>query len=232
MCVVVEVDWREQIYYWTGELSFDISERCFKWRGSWLGSFTGKPEPEDFAWNNNEFEYVSGKVEPLVDVLDPQGQLLPPSAAFFRGHYMMDATGSGRHDKYFDKQFFAEFKRAEATADADADADAEDSESKYVVIGKGDSEFGPFLLSGTYCVATKMLDMSRQYMDPNKQSNSMVQQELMQQPLPLPQAQAQPREGEQPQSPPADTAALRMHENSLRHQEEQQAPSGAGSGDV
>ena len=102
------MDWREQIYYWTGELSFDAANRRLKWRGSWLGSFVGKPEPEEFAWNNNEFEYVSGKVDEQQVVVN--GQLRPPNTAFFHGFYMMDATGSGRHDKYYDKQFVVEFQ--------------------------------------------------------------------------------------------------------------------------
>lgn len=132
-----------------------------KWCGRWLGSFVGKPDPEEFIWNNNEFEYISNNID-INDIII-NNQLRPPSSICFEGYYMMDATGTGKHVKYYDKQFFVEFQQLENTDDT--------NDIKYFVLGKGDSEFGPFLLSGTYCVSTKLLDMSRQYMDPNKIKN-------------------------------------------------------------
>ena len=125
---MVVVDWREQIYYWTGELSYDNTNKRLKWRGSWLGSFVGKPEAEEFAWSNNEFEYVSGRIEESQVIIN--NQLRPPNAAFFHGYYMMDATGSGRHEKYYDKQFFVEFQDLNGNSDHGIG-----NSSRYFVIG-------------------------------------------------------------------------------------------------
>jgi hypothetical protein len=188
---VLEVlDWREQIYYWTGELSYDDVNKRLVWRGSWLGSFVGKPQPEEFAWSNNEFEYVTTEKTEASTVLIGE-HLRPPPSTFFHGYYMMDSTGTNVYDKYYDKQFFVEFQEIHESQPSNAtnndehgvsggqgtDSSAERGQSissatctRYLVLGKGDSEFGPFLLSGTYNVTTKVLDMSRQYIDPNKQS--------------------------------------------------------------
>ena len=38
---IVQPDWRDQIYYWCGELAYDNLNSCLLWKGTWLGSFTG-----------------------------------------------------------------------------------------------------------------------------------------------------------------------------------------------
>ena len=116
-----EPDWRDQIYYWTGDsfpcvscdniypyviiiillliltciidgcpllglLSVDDDNSCLVWKGSWLGSFTGKPNPEEFAWSTNEFEYMGERVTNSDD-LYAQG-LLRPKSGYFKGFYL------------------------------------------------------------------------------------------------------------------------------------------------
>jgi len=87
----------------------------------------------------------------------------------------MDVTGNGRLEKYFDKQIYVEFQEIVSENNNNVDNNNNDNNNvdnnqvmKYFVIGKGDSEFGPFLLSGSYNINTKVLDMCRQYIDPNK----------------------------------------------------------------
>lgn len=144
-----EPDWRDQIYYWTGLLSYDTLNSCLLWKGSWLGSFTGKPNPEDFSYSSNEFEYL-GEVLNLDD-LYVQG-LLRPRSGRFKGFYMMDNDGSGSLEKYLDNEYYVEFEEVRGL-----------HPPRYTVVGKGDSDFGTFVLTGTYNAGNRVLEMARQY---------------------------------------------------------------------
>ena len=122
-----EPDWRDQIYYWTGLLSYDAVNSCLLWKGSWLGSFTGKPNPDEFSWSSNEFEYL-GEVLNLEE-LYVQG-LLRPRSGRFKGYYMMDNDGSGFLEKYLDNEYYVEFEEVRGLYPP-----------RYTVVGKGDSDF-------------------------------------------------------------------------------------------
>ena len=144
-----EPDWRDQIYYWTGLLSFDTEKSCLVWKGTWLGSFTGKPSPEEFAWSNNEFEYSGERLS--LDDLYSQG-LLRPKSGYFKGFYLMDSDGSGSLEKYLDNEYYVEFEEVRGL-----------HPPRYTVIGKGESDFGTFVLTGTYNAGNRVLEMARQY---------------------------------------------------------------------
>ena len=144
-----EPDWRDQIYYWTGLLSFDTANSCLLWKGSWLGSFTGKPNPEEFAWSTNEFEYSGEQLN--LDDLYVQG-LLRPKSGYFKGFYLMDNDGSGSLEKYLDNEYYVEFEEVRGL-----------HPPRYTVIGKGESDFGTFVLTGTYNAGNRVLEMARQY---------------------------------------------------------------------
>lgn len=144
-----EPDWRDQIYYWTGLLSFDTENSCLLWKGSWLGSFTGKPNPEEFAWSTNEFEYSGEQLN--LDDLYVQG-LLRPKSGYFKGFYLMDNDGSGNLEKYLDNEYYVEFEEVRGL-----------HPPRYTVIGKGESDFGTFVLTGTYNAGNRVLEMARQY---------------------------------------------------------------------
>jgi hypothetical protein len=144
-----EPNWRDQIYYWTGFLSFDPENSCLLWKGSWLGSFMGKPNPEEFSYSSNEFEY-SGEMLNLED-LYVHG-LLRPRSGYFKGFYMMDNDGSGSLDKYLDNEYYVEFEEVRGL-----------QPPRYTVVGKGDSDFGTFVLTGTYNAGNRVLEMARQY---------------------------------------------------------------------
>jgi hypothetical protein len=166
-----EPDWRDQIYYWQGKLSYDDNLQSVTWKGHWMGSFTGKPGQEEFAISNNDFVYHSISIEKskVVSIMNQNSymngngsngsstagySLLRPVSGYYKGYYMMQNNDiDDKHDKYTDKEFLVEF---------------EENPSKsfpflYNVYGKGDSEFGIFILHGTYDSNNKILEMSRQY---------------------------------------------------------------------
>lgn len=144
-----EPDWRDQIYYWTGLLSHDSMNSCLLWKGSWLGSFTGKPNPDEFSWSSNAFEYLGEVIN--LDDLYVHG-LLRPRSGRFKGYYMMDNDGSGSLEKYLDNEYYVEFEEVRGL-----------HPPRYTVVGKGDSNFGTFVLTGTYNAGNRVLEMARQY---------------------------------------------------------------------
>lgn len=145
----LEPDWRDQIYYWTGLLSFDNLKSCLLWKGSWLGSFSGKPNPDEFSWSSNAFEY-NGEVINFDDIY--VHGLLRPRSGRFKGYYMMDNDGSGSLEKYLDNEYYVEFEEVRGL-----------HPPRYTVVGKGDSNFGTFVLTGTYNAGNRVLEMARQY---------------------------------------------------------------------
>jgi hypothetical protein len=159
-----EPDWREQIYYWTGQLSYDSQNSCLLWKGSWLGSFAGKPNPEEFSWSSNEFEY-SGEMLSLEN-LYVHG-LLRPRSGYFKGYYMMDNDGSGSLEKYLDNEYYVEFEEVRGL-----------QPPRYTVVGKGDSDFGTFVLTGTYNAGNRVLEMARQYISEEDERCAMNVEQL------------------------------------------------------
>lgn len=160
-----EPDWREQIYYWTGKLAFDDSKSCLSWKGHWLGSFTGKPSREEFASSTNEFSYYSQRIE-RSRAFTNEGLLRPHSGAY-KGSYKMDNDGTGEMEQYNDKEFFIEFEEILGLATP-----------RYHVYGKGDSEFGVFILHGSYDAITRVLEMDRQYLAENDLRKTMSLMQL------------------------------------------------------
>eukprot|EP01034_Spumella_vulgaris_P021799 gene21799-27868_t len=183
-------DWREQIYYWTGTLAVDVTNSCLSWKGAWVGSYTGRPEVGEFMLSNNYFEYTSEIIADVTSLLtyrdggsvceDAQEiggnseLLLRPPSSFFRGFYMMDNDGSGSLERYLDKDYYIEFDeiRSADSQTAAATALAQDYSAAgglvvdppvYSVLGKGDSDFGVFILTGTFDSALGVMEMARQY---------------------------------------------------------------------
>lgn len=149
---VSEPDWRDQIYYWVGNLTYDDASQNLLWKGRWIGSFSGKPSAEEFNSGSNEFYYTSSTVDRnKVVVNDSAGlDLLLPVSGMYKGYYMME-NNEGESERYNDKEFAIEFESVASNTPV------------YNVIGKGDSEFGVFILNGTYDARSKVLDMCRQY---------------------------------------------------------------------
>jgi hypothetical protein len=181
-------DWREQIYYWTGSLAVDVTNSCLSWKGSWVGSYTGRPEVGEFLLSNNYFEYTSEVIADVTSLLthrdggsvceDAQeignsDLLLRPPSSFFRGFYMMDNDGSGSLERYLDKDYYIEFdeiKLTDQTAEHDSQTAIATEEVAvvveppvYSVLGKGDSDFGVFILTGTFDSALGVMEMARLY---------------------------------------------------------------------
>jgi hypothetical protein len=154
-----EPDWRDQIYYWIGQLSYNEEEQCLVWSGRWLGSFTGRPVKEEFDSSRNEFRYLSQTVEKSKVEMEDS---LKPLSGFFKGEYFIDAEGNGELEKFDEQDVLLEFEEF-----------GNKSPPIYNVYGKGDSEFGVFILHGNYNSGNKQLEMTRQYLPENDIRSSM-----------------------------------------------------------
>ena len=70
---------------------------------------------------------------------------MKPVCGSYLGHYMMDNEGSGRLSRYLDFR------------------EDEEGDGKYSVIGRGDCDFGAFILQGRFDSASRALDVTRKY---------------------------------------------------------------------
>ncbi len=163
----VEPDWRDQIYYWVGKLSYDDRQQCLRWRGKWMGSFSGKPAQSEFDSSSNDFSYCSPKIE-KSKVFSLEGFLRPVTGQY-TGEYNMDNDGSGTIEVYTDKELLVEFEEL-----------AKDPYPRYFVYGRGDSEFGEFVVHGTYDSLNRLLEMNRQYIADNDIQRDMSMMQLKQ----------------------------------------------------
>jgi len=159
-----DLDWRDQLYYWTGILYFDPVRALQVWKGSWVGSYSGKPMPEEFSWSFNHFEYtLDGSRSPPTQ--SPEGILLPQSGPM-QGYYLMDNDGSGALQRYVDTEYTVEF-------DALPNLVGGGVSELYAVYGRGDSDFGEFVVTGSYNKRTRILEMTRQYIAENDPRSHM-----------------------------------------------------------
>lgn len=164
-----ELDWREQLYYWTGLLYYDPA-RCMQvWKGSWVGSYTGKPLPEEFSWSFNHFEYTTPVGKSAVT---SEGVLKEPQSGDLRGFYLMDNDGSGALERYEDTEYSIEFDKPSPLNSSSSTVSSSSSSSgssagvvpvQYAVVGRGDSDFGAFVVSGVLNKQTMVLEMTRRY---------------------------------------------------------------------
>lgn len=126
---------------------------------------TGKPNSEEFSYSSNAFEYSGEMLNIGVD-LSAQG-LLRPKSGYFKGYYMMDNNGKGELEKYLDNEYYMEFEEVGGLFPP-----------RYTVVGKGDSDFGTFVLTGTYNARTKELEMARQYISEDDERCNMSVSQL------------------------------------------------------
>lgn len=162
-----DMDWREQLYYWTGKLYYVATMKQLNWQGVWVGSYTGKPSIEEFNNSKNIFEYTSEFVIDASQISADDGTLKPLSS-YYLGYYLMDNNGSGLLEKYLDHEYYMEFELISNTFRG----------SQYSVVGKGDSEFGCFIVTGLFCTDTGLLEMTRQYISETDIRCSMNIKEL------------------------------------------------------
>lgn len=164
---VAEPDWRDQIYYWTGMLNYDDTIQSMTWKGRWLGSFTGKPSIEEFESSSNEFFYTSVMERSKIVVSTSDGiTMIQPQSSLYKGYYMMEnVTGRGNDmERYHDKEFLLDFEPVSSLESRETTTTQKSKVSfLYNVYGKGDSEFGVFILNGTFDSRTNIMDMCRQY---------------------------------------------------------------------
>ncbi len=181
-----EPDWRDQIYYWSGRLDYQESTKLMVWKGKWIGSFTGKPTFEEFETNGNEFCYESANTIDKNKVYPAGGGgvhgILKPVSTTFKGYYVIDSDvvangkdGTGATDsdeqeeRYYDKEFILEFEEV-----------YQRPHPSYAVYGKGDSEFGVFILNGSYDSSTRTMEMSREYLAEHDSRGNLILAQLKQ----------------------------------------------------
>ncbi|RYH20326.1 hypothetical protein EON65_23785 [archaeon] len=154
VAAVNEPDWRDQIYYWVGQLRFDEKGKCLVWEGKWMGSFTGKPPKEELESSTNDFSYKSVEVS-KSSVMQGTGGLVPYSG-LYHGYHLIDTEGEEaevEREKFEEKDVLIEFEEV-----------AGGHSATHQACGRGESEFGVFILNGSYVCTTGILEMSRQYL--------------------------------------------------------------------
>eukprot|EP00604_Paraphysomonas_vestita_P002852 CAMPEP_0174818372 /NCGR_PEP_ID=MMETSP1107-20130205/1040_1 /TAXON_ID=36770 /ORGANISM="Paraphysomonas vestita, Strain GFlagA" /LENGTH=441 /DNA_ID=CAMNT_0016030123 /DNA_START=25 /DNA_END=1347 /DNA_ORIENTATION=- len=155
-------DWREQLYHWKGHLSVDLAHNVAVWKGIWMTSWQIQQQQEgnapNPAWNNNSFEYRCANYvvqDPLLkeQVEYPTNLPLPPLNGNYAGYYMMDNDDGGVLSRYSDSLCHLDFEKDETDLITVTSTDGTflpPQSFTYLVVGKGESEFGPFLLQGLY----------------------------------------------------------------------------------
>lgn len=165
-----EPDWRDQIYYWLGTLSYDASTAKLQWKGTWLGSFTGRPLAEEFSASRNVFHFTSQ--DPLTDA-NIDKQRTKPLSGYYEGFYLVDTEGEGNDmERCEEKDVLLDFESDQQEGSEDV------SDETYTVYGRGDSEFGVFILHGRYYVPSGVLDLTRQYLPETDPRGVMSLQQL------------------------------------------------------
>jgi hypothetical protein len=119
-----------------------------------VGSYTGRPAPTEFAQSSNHFEYRMN-LRSAKQILRRDGSISPQSGAW-EGFYLMDNTGNGALERYEDTEYEVRFEEIHAEASAGVDMYCP-------VYGRGDSDFGAFVVTGVYNRQTRLLEMTRQY---------------------------------------------------------------------
>jgi hypothetical protein len=174
----VESDWRDQIYYWSGVVEYDNQEYCLAWNGRWLGSFTGKPSIQEMRESMNEFSYKSPRIDraQVYPHASKNDGYIVPYSGYYQGFYLMDNDGTDEYEEYTDKELILDFELLPQSASSSSAAYRQPP--IYQVVGKGDSEFGAFLIQGIFHAASKELEMSRQYIPEHDFRVNMTVNEL------------------------------------------------------
>jgi hypothetical protein len=178
-----ELVWTDQSFYWTGQLGFNIEQGSYLWTGLWLGSFTGRPMSSDFLANqHNIFEYISETVSAPVSGGSMNDKLPPPLSGMYSGCYLMEGDDIGSLIKYTDRPYYISFSKLTENSLASNGRNVSSSiglgADQYCIIGKGCSDDGLFVISGTYNSATSVTEISRQYLACDDFRASMSVEEL------------------------------------------------------
>ena len=77
-------DRRATRFYFHGTLTFDPARCTQVWRGTWLGSQSGKPPLEAFRAANTTFEYATTKVRKFAVHQAAQDETMVPLSGYFK----------------------------------------------------------------------------------------------------------------------------------------------------
>jgi hypothetical protein len=81
-----QLDWRDQLYHWAGEVAYDQINMCLAWKGAWMASMQSKrrasalPDANSIlAWGGGStFEYYGPtEVNKSCHVVTPMANLVP-----------------------------------------------------------------------------------------------------------------------------------------------------------
>ena len=159
-------DWRDQTYYWDGYLTVKPhggGTGHLHLTGRWLGSFEGRPSDREILQSLQEFKYDG----PSCRMSATSAGVLAELSGRYTGLYLMDdGSGSGlqQHSDVLDVEIYP---------DVDTVPDRRRGTSRqhrlgpnqFRVIGRGDGEFGAFLVTGIYNRDTGRVDMVREYIE-------------------------------------------------------------------
>jgi hypothetical protein len=154
----------KETYFWSGGLSYDMGYGGIVWKGIWSISplHNSSNSRRDDFWAQLEFEYFGPKCARNA-VIQENGLLTPPSPSLFFGHFLMeDPKNRGHILKYADKDITMIFEPTLNPSDTSTE-----NVTKYNVIGKGNSQFGHFVLHGFFDPSTGILDVFREYIADN-----------------------------------------------------------------
>ena len=131
---------------------------CFK--GKWLSSLSSKPSKEDISsWSNKqEFLCKSLSPEQLSSLSLPNNKLKPLSGNY-TGFNFIDLSGNGTEAPSKCSDTLIQFLFVPVESDPET--------TLFDIVGKGDSDMGKFIVSGTYHSQTREMELTRQYVSDN-----------------------------------------------------------------
>ena len=144
-------DWTDQIFYYKGELTF--GQKCLysTFHGKWIGSFTGKPKDEEFSLSKNKFEYsitnpFSNSIK--MEVKQKHATISLPVSGEFSGEFCLN-DDNNNEEKSWKENIQLDFRQIE--------------ENVYRVVGRGYTEYGPFIMTGKFIFDTNIFLLCRKY---------------------------------------------------------------------
>lgn len=145
-------DWTDQIFYYKGELAFGQKCLLSTFQGKWIGSFTGKPKDAEFHLCKNTFEYsmtIPFQNSIKMEVKQKYATVSLPVSGDFSGFFSLNDNNSSEEQSW-KENIQLDFRRLE--------------ENIYRVVGRGRTEYGPFIMTGRYIFDENTLLLCRKYL--------------------------------------------------------------------
>lgn len=141
-------DWTDQIFYYKGEITF--GQKCPSFQGKWIGSFTGKPKDAEFILCKNKFEYSMHNPSQnsiKMEIKQKYATVSLPVCGDFSGFFSL--IDDNNEEQSWKENIQLDFRQLE--------------ENLYRIVGRGHTEYGPFIMTGRYILDTNSLIFCRKY---------------------------------------------------------------------